>query len=71
MEFSVIDHVPGLSVTERQIATESGPPFVEAPDDYGTLLARSDWRVVDRIDVTAAFARLALVLVNGTSERKH
>jgi hypothetical protein len=71
MEFSVIDLAPGLSDAERELAIDGGPPYVEAPDDYAVLLARSDWRIIERIDMTAEYARLARILVEATIARSN
>jgi SAM-dependent methyltransferase len=69
MEFSVIVMATELSEAERRIALDGGPSFVEAPGDYARLLKRTDWRPLERSDVTAEFARLVRILVEGTIER--
>jgi hypothetical protein len=69
MDFSVISVVRDLSETEREIAIEGGPSFVEAPDDYAVLLAQTGWLLRECTDVTAEFARLARAMVNGMIER--
>jgi ubiquinone/menaquinone biosynthesis C-methylase UbiE len=69
MEFSVIAIAPNLSDAERRIAIDGGPSFVEAPDDYGALLAQSGWRLAERTDVTAALGQAVRRLVEGTIER--
>ncbi len=55
MVFTAIALAPSLTGTERQIAIESGPPFVELPDDYAVLLDQSGWCLQERADLTAAF----------------
>lgn len=55
MAFSVIAPAPNLSETERSLAVESGPPFVDVSADYEILLQHSRWRVLERIDVTAEY----------------
>jgi SAM-dependent methyltransferase len=57
MVFSVIAPAATLSEAERGLAIESGPEFVDVDGDYPTLLEQSDWRVLQRIDVTNVFAR--------------
>jgi ubiquinone/menaquinone biosynthesis C-methylase UbiE len=57
MVFSVIVPAAALSETERWLAIESGPEFVDVEGDYPTLLEQSDWRVLQRIDVTDVFAQ--------------
>ena len=57
MVFSVIALAASLSASERQIAIESGPGFVDADGDYALLLEQSGWGVQERIDVTAEFAQ--------------
>ena len=69
MEFSVIVMAAELSEVERRIALDGGPSFVEAPGDYATLLKQTGWRPLERSDVTAEFARLVRILVEGTIER--
>jgi ubiquinone/menaquinone biosynthesis C-methylase UbiE len=66
MDFSVIAVRPGLSDDDRNAAIEGGPPFVDAPEDYGVTLARSGWRLIQRDDVTAAFLRSLSTFVEGT-----
>ena len=46
-----------LSPSERQIAIESGPEFVDVDGDYVLLLEQSGWSVQERVDVTAEFAK--------------
>jgi SAM-dependent methyltransferase len=70
MDFSVIAVRPGLSEPERSAAVEGGPPFVEAPDDYGALLARSGWRLLQRANVTADFLRSLRIFVQGSIARR-
>jgi len=69
MEFSVIAIPDGLSDAEHQLAIEGGPPFVETPDDYGALLARSGWQMIERADVTPTFTRAVRILLDGMTER--
>jgi ubiquinone/menaquinone biosynthesis C-methylase UbiE len=57
MVFSVIAPAASLSESERQLAIESGPPFVDVDRDYSLLLEQSGWRVQERIDATAEFAQ--------------
>ena len=57
MVFSVIAPAASLSASERQIAIESGPEFVDVDADYALLLEQSGWRVQERIDVTAEIAQ--------------
>src|ERR1700694_1512386 len=57
MVFSVIAPAASLSASERQIAIESGPEFVDVDADYALLLEQSGWRIQERIDATAEFAQ--------------
>jgi len=57
MAFSVIAPAAGLSDSERRIAIDSGPEFVDVDSDYATLLAQSNWRTLQRTDVTGVFTR--------------
>ena len=69
MAFSVIALSPDLSEPERKIALEGSPPFVEAPAEYSVLLGQSGWRLVERTDVTAEFARALRALLHGMRSR--
>ena len=55
MVFTVIAPAPSLAEAERRIAIESGPPFVDVPNDYAVLLDESGWCLHERSDVTGAF----------------
>lgn len=57
MVFSVIAPTAGLSDAERRFAIESGPEFVDVDGDYRTVLEQSDWRVLQRFDVSDVFAQ--------------
>jgi ubiquinone/menaquinone biosynthesis C-methylase UbiE len=58
MEFSVIALTRELADDhERAVLEKSGPPYPDAGSDYATLLAEACWDVLERIDVTAEFAR--------------
>ena len=69
MVFSVIAPAPSLSASERQIAIESGPPFVDVDGDYALLLGQSGWRVQEHIDVTAEFAQSIRTWLEGMKTR--
>lgn len=57
MVFSVISIAPGLSPGDHQHAVEYGPPFVDSASDYSAMLHGSGWRIMDRVDITDAYAR--------------
>jgi len=57
MAFSVIYVAPGLGTEDHRLAVESAPEFVEAEADYRSLLEATEWKILDRRNVTAAFAR--------------
>jgi SAM-dependent methyltransferase len=57
MVFTVIAPAPSLTDSERQIAIESGPVFVDVPGDYAVLLDQAGWCLHERSDVTAAFSQ--------------
>jgi SAM-dependent methyltransferase len=65
MVFSVIAPAPSLSPSERQIAVESGPEFVDVDGDYALLLEQSGWHVQERVDVTAEFAKSMRTYLEG------
>ncbi len=57
MVFTVISVAPGLSSTDYERAANAGPPFVESTVDYPTLLQQTEWRITDRVDLTAEYAQ--------------
>ena len=69
MVFSVIALPPSLSEVEREIAKESGPPFVDVADDYAHLLRDSEWHLVQRLDVTDEFSRAMRARLEGMQQR--
>ena len=69
MVFTVIAPTPSLADSERQIAIESGPPFVNVPDDYAVLLDQSGWCLQERTDLTAAFLQSMRAHVEGMQAR--
>lgn len=71
MVFSVIALPPSLTESERKIAIESAPPFVDAPDDYAILLHQSEWRPLERLDVTEEYLRSICTSIEGLKSRAH
>lgn len=57
MAFSVIAITPSLAESDRRLAVEAGPPFVEAPEEYPAMLAATEWEVLEQRDVTAEFTQ--------------
>ena len=55
MVFSVISVAPGLSVADHARAVEAGPPHIEAEYEYAELLEATGWRILERIDLSAAY----------------
>lgn len=56
MAFTVISITPGLTPEQRGRAISNGPEFIESDTDYPTLLAQTGWTIIDREDVTPAYA---------------
>jgi hypothetical protein len=69
MVFSVIAPAASLSASERRVAIESGPPFVDVDRDYALLLEQSGWCVQERINVTAEFAQSIRTWLEGMKTR--
>lgn len=69
MVFTVIAPAPSLADSERQIAIEGGPPFVDVPDDYAVLLDHSGWRLQERMDLTAEFLQSMRTHLQGMQDR--
>jgi len=61
--FSVIAIPPDLSDADHDRAIEAGPPFIDAPGDYGDLLKKTGWRVTEQTDVTAEYRQSLTTLV--------
>jgi ubiquinone/menaquinone biosynthesis C-methylase UbiE len=55
MVFSVISIAPGLSSADHGRAVDSAPPYVEAEYAYPELLEKTGWKVIDLLDVSAAY----------------
>jgi SAM-dependent methyltransferase len=71
MEFSVITLVRApASDEERLLLQKSGPPYPDAGADYAVLLRETGWEVLERIDVTAEFARCMDVLLQESNARR-
>jgi len=69
MVFTVIAPTSSLTASERRIAIESGPPFVDAPDDYAVLLEQSGWCLQERTDLTAVFLQSMRTHLEGMQAR--
>lgn len=65
MHFSVIQPAPKLSSSDYQEALDVGPPFIDTPGGYESLLRESGWRILDRIDVTSEYQQSLQKLVDG------
>ena len=71
MEFSVIRLVRApADDEERQLLARSGPPYPDAGADYAALLSETGWTLLQRIDVTAEFARCMGVLIAESDARR-
>ena len=71
MAFSVISLAAAPSDDEgRRLLQLSGPPYPDAGADYALLLRESGWDVIERLDVTAEFARCMGVLLDETRARR-
>lgn len=71
MEFSVISLVrQPASDDERRLLQQSGPPYPDAEADYAVLLRMAGWTVLERIEVTAEFARCMDVLLDELDARR-
>ena len=57
MVFSVISIVPGLSPADHCQAVEFGPPYAETDTGFTEMLERTGWRIIERIDLTAAYLK--------------
>ena len=68
MLFSVIAIAKGLTEADHRRAVEAGPPFVEAPETYSSLLSETGWQLTERLDVTADWRRSLSALVKGMVE---
>jgi SAM-dependent methyltransferase len=69
MAFTIIALAPSLSDSERQIAMEAGPKFVDVEDDYAVLLGQSGWCLQERTDLTAVFLQTQRAELDGMNAR--
>jgi SAM-dependent methyltransferase len=69
MTFTIIALAPSLSDSERQIALECGPRFVDTEDDYAILLGQSGWCLHERTDLTAMFLQSMRAELDGMKAR--
>ena len=69
MVFTIQALAPSLSDSERRIAMESGPKFVDTKVDYEVLLAQSGWWLQERDDLTAAFLQSMRTELDGMQAR--
>jgi len=69
MVFTVVAPAPSLSPAERQVAIASGPRFVDTPEDYGILLDRSAWDLLQRTDVTDEVLQYLSAELHGMNAR--
>jgi cyclopropane fatty-acyl-phospholipid synthase-like methyltransferase len=69
MAFTVISIQPGLSRADHARAVDCGPPFVEAECGYAELLETTGWKVIDQIDVSAAYAETGGLYVREVEAR--
>jgi hypothetical protein len=69
MVFTVIAPAPSLADSARQIAIESGPPFVDVPGGYAVLLDQSGSCLQERPDLTTAFLQSMRAHVEGMQAR--
>ena len=65
MLFYVIAPVPGLGEADYREALEAGPPFVETPDSYTSLLKTTGWELLSKTDLTPQYLAATLRLVKG------
>ena len=69
MAFTIIALAPSLSDSERQVALESGPTFVDLEDDYAVLLDQSGWYLQERTDLTEVFLQSMRAELDGMQLR--
>ena len=65
MLFYVIAPTAALSGTDLERACTIGPPFVGVPSDYGELLKKSSWELVERTDLTSDYLHALRLLADG------
>lgn len=71
MEFSAIALARApADAAERRLLAASGPPHPDAGAGYPALLRQTGWRLLERIDVTAEFARCLDVLILQSAVRR-
>ena len=69
MVFTSMAIAPSLSDSDRLVAMESGPKFVDTEEDYAILLGQSGWCLEDRADLTAALLQSMRTELDGMRAR--
>lgn len=64
MVFSVILISDGASQERAAAAVALGPPYIEAACGYAQMLDKTGWQVIDRVDLSPAFANSTRKLVD-------
>jgi SAM-dependent methyltransferase len=65
MLFYVIAPAKRLHGADLDEACRVGPPFVGVPDDYASLLAASNWRLLEKTDLTEEYLHALRRLTGG------
>ena len=69
MIFTVIVAAPDISSADRRQVVEFGPPYVEAPLAYPTMLRETGWTIMQHLDLTDRFAETARRLLREEEAR--
>jgi SAM-dependent methyltransferase len=70
MVFTVISLAPGLDPAQRESTRATAPEFVESDKDYGTLLTQTGWILIDRQDISDAYAASSRLQLKAMSENR-
>jgi ubiquinone/menaquinone biosynthesis C-methylase UbiE len=71
MVFTVISIAGGLSTGQRQLAVQSGPPFVDTNVEYPEMLRLANWRITDHYDLTLAYGSAVRRLLGQEQIKEH
>jgi SAM-dependent methyltransferase len=71
MVFTVISLATGLDPAQREATRALTPEFAETDTDYGTMLAQTGWILIDRKDISVAYAASSRLQIEAMRENRN
>ena len=69
MVFAVIAMASGLDGMQRESVRAGGPEYIESEADYPTLLEQTGWAVIERFDISDAYALTCRGMIKAFEEK--